>query len=297
MFDYMEYSRAVDDFLVRMERESQDLHSDIQEALKGICRLLGISRVEAEFYVNSIEEGKNPKNCVCFYQEGESNPECVYTQREVTGDDYPAVYRVYAAEGKEKWSDIELDKINVFIKALFCFNVRAKAMQVAGELMYKDSELGVHNLSYFMKTVNGIINEGGIGKYGACYFDIKRVSLINDQLGRKIGTDIMKKYVTLLAEKLEQDDLVCRFGGDNFIVLFKKPELEIVKNHMLGTEIRYGSEEDDTIVVKSYAGFYMIPDDCGNATDIMDYLSMALQAARKSVETSFMVFFNEELLE
>lgn len=297
MFDYMEYSRAMDDFLVKMEQKSHYLNSDIHEALEEICRILEIAKVEAEFYANRIDEGKGIKKCICFYQKGNFNPECVYTQRETAGNDYLAVYRIYALEGKESWSDIQLDKINVLVKTLFSFNGRAKVTQVAGELMYKDSELGVYNLSYFTRIVNEIIEEGNIGKYGACYFDMKRVSIINDQLGRKTGTNVMKKYVNQLAEQLEPEDLVCRFGGDNFLVLFKKYELEIVKNYMLGAEVRYGPEEEDTILVTAYAGFYMIPDDCKSATDIMDYMSMALQAARKSVETSFMVFFNEDLLE
>lgn len=297
MFDYMEYSRAMDSFLVKMEKKSHYLNSDMHEALEEICRILEIAKVEAEFYAKRIDEGTGIKKCICFYQKGNVNQECVYTQRETAGNDYLAVYRIYAVEGKESWSDIQLDKINVFVKALFSFNGRAKVTQVAEELMYKDSELGVYNLSYFTRIVNEIIEEGNIGKYGACYFDMKRVSIINDQFGRKTGTNIMKKYVNQLAEQLEPDDLVCRFGGDNFLVLFKKYELEIVKNYMLGAEVRYGSEEEDTILVTAYVGFYMIPDGCKSATDIMDYMSMALQAARKSVETSFMVFFNEDLLE
>lgn len=297
MFDYIEYSRAMDNFLVKMEQKSHYINTDIQDALEEICRILTIAKVEAEFYANRMEEDKDSKNSICFYQKGNANPKCVYTQRETAGNDYFAVYRIYAPEGRESWSDIELDKINVFVKTLFSFNGRAKATQVAREFMYKDSELGVHNLSYFTKIVNEIIDNGDIGKYGACYLDMKRVSIINDQLGRETGTSVMKRYVSQLAEQLEPDDLVCRFGGDNFLVLFKKYELEIVKNYMLGAEVRYGAGEDDTILVTAYAGFYMIPDDCNNATDIMDYMSMALQAARKSVETSFIVFFNEELLE
>lgn len=297
MFDYMEYSRAMDNFLVKMEQKSHYINADIHEELEAICRILDIARVEAEFYANHIEEDKGSAKSICFYQKGNVNPVCVYTQREKAGNAYIAVYRIYALEGKESWSDIQLDKINVLIKTLFSFNGRAKVTQVAAELMYKDSELGVYNLSYFTKVINEIIEEGNIGKYGACYFDMKRVSMINDQLGRKTGTDVMKKYVNQLAEQLEPGDLVCRFGGDNFLVLFKKYELEVVKNYMLGAEVRYGSEEDDTILVTSYAGFYMIPDDCKNSTDIMDYMSMALQAARKSVETSFIVFFDEGLLE
>lgn len=297
MFDYMEYSRAMDNFLVKMEQKSQYINLDIYDALEEICRILEIAKVEAEFYADRIEEDRGIKNNICFYQKGKVNPECVYTQREAITNDYLAVYRIYAPEGKESWDDIRLDKIKVFVKALFSFNVKAKVTQVAADLMYKDSELGVHNLSYFTKTINEVIEDGNIGKYGACYFDMKKVSIINDQLGRKTGTRVMKKYVNQLASQLEPDDLVCRFGGDNFLVLFKKYELEIVKNYMLGAEVQYGPGEDDTIVVTAYAGFYMIPDSCKNATDIMDYISMALQAARKSVETSFMVFFDEELLE
>lgn len=297
MFDYMEYSRAMDNFLVKMEQKSHYLNADIHEELEEICGILEIAQIDAEFYENRIEESKGSAKNVCFYQEGNVNPLCVHKQRETAGSAYIAVYSIYALEGKESWSDIQLDKINVLIKTLFSFNGRAKATHVAGELMYKDSELGIYNLNYFTKAVNEIIEDGNIGKYGACYFDMKRVSIINDQLGRKTGTNVIKKYVNQLAEQLEPEDLVCRFGGDNFLVLFKKGELEIVKNYMLGAEVRYGQEEEDTILVTSYAGFYMIPDDCKNSTDIMDYMSMALQAARKSVETSFIVFFNEELLE
>ena len=91
MFDYIEYSRAIDEFLVKMEQKSHQINSDIQDALEGICHLLGIARVEAEFYENYIEEGRGSDDCVCFYQEGTINPECVYTQREVTANDYAAV--------------------------------------------------------------------------------------------------------------------------------------------------------------------------------------------------------------
>ncbi|MGN0696847.1 MAG: putative bifunctional diguanylate cyclase/phosphodiesterase [Oscillospiraceae bacterium] len=291
--DTAEYSIALENFILKAEHISDIFSSDMSDALSDICRVLRISQVTASFYETPIHERRGEGNTAVFYSDGDPSRQDVMI-REVTGGGNIALYRMVRKAGGEDWSEEERSKLYVLQKALFAFNGRSRVMHMVDRLVFFDNEMDIHNLRFYMKTVASIIENGHIENYGACYYNLKRFSVINQNIGRDRGTAVMKKFASQLQEKLTDGELVCRIGGDNFIVLFKKEHLDIVSGHLSGTGIVYDEENNERVFVSAYAGYYMIPSDCSNPSQIMDSLSIAVNTAKNILKTSS-VFFDEKL--
>jgi diguanylate cyclase (GGDEF)-like protein/PAS domain S-box-containing protein len=59
--------------------------------------------------------------------------------------------------------------------------------------------------------------------------DINGLKLINDSFGHEIGDDLIKKSAEAIRKGCREDDIICRIGGDEFIILLPKtdaPEAE-----------------------------------------------------------------------
>ena len=70
-FDAAEYAQAMEKFIIKMKEIPELIHPGTQEAMEGICKSLGIARVEAVFYeVLEQEEQKWGGNAI-FYRGGE----------------------------------------------------------------------------------------------------------------------------------------------------------------------------------------------------------------------------------
>lgn len=162
-------------------------------------------------------------------------------------------------------------------------------------LNFKDAQLDMYNSNFFIKVAEEKIADGTIGTCVACFFNLKRFSLVNNQVGREKGTKVLKRYLTGLEEKLGKKGYVCRVSGDNFVMLFERELLDMVIDHLNGTIIELHMRGINRISLSAHAGYYVIPEDCKSSSDIMDRISMALSSA-KYVQKVPHVFFDEEIM-
>lgn len=166
----------------------------------------------------------------------------------------------------------------------------------AKAVSFMDMELGIYNMNNFMKCVGDCMNAGKIGQYAACFFNIRRMSIINSQIGRDNGTKLLKKYLTALQGLLQADGCVCRLSGDNFLMLFHKEKVFKVTEYLEESIVELNDSENTRITMGTHAGYYMIPADCSGVTEIMDRISMAFNTA-KYIKRIPKVFFNDEIKE
>lgn len=295
-FDYKEYSEAMDDFLLQMEQIHSHLHPDIAKALSRLCVLLRIAKVEACLYENAREQTLNHGECACFYSNGEADESRSVSYSETAENGNIASYRFVAAAGADAWDEIELDKLRLLSKMLFVYNGRSRILNLVEKLVFQDPQLKIYNLAYFMKTCGMLIKAECIGDYGAGYFNLKRFSNVNQQLGRNDATEVMSAFVKGLQKLLVEEECICRVGGDNFVVLFRKANFEKVLQYLKGQGMVYDAENDNKIFVGTTAGYYLISENTRNAEEIMDNISMAFNHA-KNITNEPYVIYTEELAE
>lgn len=293
-FNAVEYSKAFDNFIIKAERILDFFDPKISDALSDICCVLRIAKISVLFYDTPRHEQRGEGNAMVFYSCGEADKSRVFTAREVTSGGNVAVYSFMQQTVGADWDDEERSRLVILEKALFAFNGRSRVMHMVDRIIFFDEDMGIPNLRFFMKNISMLIESRQIDKYGASYFNLKRFSVINQNIGRERGTVVMKKYISQLQEKLSDGEYVCRIGGDNFVVLFKKEKLETVSAHLSGVGIVYDEDDNERVFVSAYAGYYMIPSDCRKSSDIMDSLSIAVSTAKNILKTNC-VFYDEKL--
>lgn len=169
-------------------------------------------------------------------------------------------------------------------------------LSVIDMLRFRDQQLGIYNLTYWMTRVSDAVAKGKIGQYHAVYFNLKHFSMINDTYGRDVGTEIMKRFVVQLDEYLGDDEYLCRIGGDNFALFFQKRHLSFVMDYLQGAAVSVDGTEDNLVHVEACAGYYMIPEmePISDPNVVMDRISEAYHTA-KTVKHKPYIFWNKEM--
>ena len=166
-FDVKEYAQALDKFIIHMEKIPDLINPETQAAMDSLCQVLRISRVEADFYENLGYEEEKWGGRAVFYHNGECDTERSIVYKEWTEEGNLMKYTISPMKGEAEWDGIEREKIQVFLKVLLTFNGRTRMQQVVERLTFRDQELGMYNMTWFMKSANQIISEGEISKYAA----------------------------------------------------------------------------------------------------------------------------------
>lgn len=292
-FNYKEYSEAMDEFLLKMGQIASHTYQDTERALARICRLLRIAKVDVTYYESAHHEMRDKGELFIFYAQKQADNTRLISFREEAQNGAVAVYHVYPFTPEEKWSQLELEKICLLTKMLFVYNGRLHVMQIAENLVYLDPDLGVYNLSYFLKCCGEQIAQGRIGKFTACYFNLKRFSTVNQKLGRKKATEIMADFIHSLQKKLEKEEIICRIGGDNFIILFYNEHMPVVMDYLRGMGILYDEDTGRRVFINTTAGYYPIPNDTQIASDILDNAGLAFSLAQNVLGEPYLIFDNK----
>ena len=296
---FNEYMRAVERFIKKtmtLQEATPDVMTDLIEEL---CVILRIGKVEMLAYDNEASEYLGLYTYHCYYDCGNVCDSVSISKRIITSDDNIVVYNVYLKTDTEEWSEEECEKIHIFI-ALFCtFNGKMRLVKLTQHLTYYDVELDMYNLNQFMKNVRLLCRNERIDSFAAVRFNLKRFSIVNQQLGRENGTRVMKQFISCIDEILtEEYEVVCRMGGDNFVVLIKQEKLDKLLEILSGTGIVYDEARNERICISATVGVYIIPDLDSFVlhSDVIDRVSMAFNLAKASSNKQDVVFFNDDIL-
>ena len=113
-----------------------------------------------------------------------------------------------------------------------------------------DSLTGAWNRESFYLTYTRRIQLTPEKKFGAIFFDIDNLKMINDNYGHLEGDKAIKMVMNVIFNVLPQGGNVCRFGGDEFIVLYdcdKQEEMDTILS-----DIKNTIKQNEQIKAKQY---------------------------------------------
>lgn len=151
--------------------------------------------------------------------------------------------------------------IFAYIVSLQNYNDRKKIEQLS--LLYEkqantDELTGLYNRRYFNNFLKlAILTLGDTGMLHVAMFDIDDFKFVNDKYGHPFGDVILRKFSSLLRKTENNGTTVCRYGGEEFLVLIPKKdktEALAIVNQIL-EETRTSIEINDGRFITVSAGF------------------------------------------
>ncbi len=113
------------------------------------------------------------------------------------------------------------------------------------QLSQYDDLTQIFNRRYFLEIVHyhfKIIHQKNSS--AIMMIDIDNFKKINDTYGHLVGDDVLKYTVKQISENLREDDILARYGGDEFIVFF--PCISKKDIHTIAARIQSKLEEHKT---------------------------------------------------
>jgi diguanylate cyclase (GGDEF)-like protein len=112
----------------------------------------------------------------------------------------------------------------------------------------RDPLTGLFNRRYLEETLGREIHRAIREQcpLSIIFMDIDRFKLFNDTFGHEMGDTVLRELGAFLNEQVRYEDIACRYGGEEFVVVLPDAPLEIAKHR--AEEIRLGVK---TLKVKS----------------------------------------------
>jgi len=181
-----------------------------------------------------------------------------------------------------------------------------KSQQKIFQLAYFDSLTDLPNRKYFEDVLPDFVDE--VKKYNykvaLIYIDLDNFKVVNDTLGHALGDKFLKQIGHLIKKCLRHSDFVCRFEGDEFVILLpginnKEDAINVVERIIDVLQIPFTSYEKKFYITASI-GIAIYPDDSDDIHTIVKYATMAMNSAKENGKNSYCLFeshMNTKLLE
>ena len=101
----------------------------------------------------------------------------------------------------------------------------AKRSCLLEEQAHLDNLTRVYNRHRFLEFVDEI--EDSKREYSLCIIDIDHFKAVNDEFGHDVGDIVLKEVAGVLKDNIRGNDILARWGGEEFILLLDGVGIEI----------------------------------------------------------------------
>jgi diguanylate cyclase (GGDEF)-like protein/PAS domain S-box-containing protein len=270
----------------------------------GSIRAANRAFTEITGYEEAEVVGRNPSLLQSGLQ-GESFYQAMWTElernglwrgeiwnRRKSGEIYPELLTISAVRD-------ETDQISHYVAVFSDITQIKRSQQELDFLAHHDPLTELPNRLYFNQRLEQALeatDQGG--GLAVLFLDLDGFKNINDSLGHPLGDELLQVVARRLAERVSEEDLVARVGGDEFLVL-----LESVATHeAAGTQAQHLIDAfSDPFWLQGYelslgatVGISVYPDAGTDASTLVKNADAALHFAKANGRNHY-AFYSQEL--
>lgn len=196
------------------------------------------------------------------------------------GEIYPEHLKIVAVKNNR-------NEIVNFVSLFSDISLSKKHIEEMQHLAYHDALTGLPNRAKFSSHIESAIDQANkTGKsFVVAYLDLDNFKPINDQHGHGAGDDLLKAVSHRLNKCVRNNDIVARFGGDEFVILLTNVnndhEADVALNRMCGSIAKPFSINGHTISVTASIGLTTYPFDACDVDSLLRHADQALYDAKR----------------
>ncbi|WP_310830663.1 ABC transporter substrate binding protein [Paenibacillus pedocola] len=162
------------------------------------------------------------------------------------------------------------------------------------QLAYNDVLSGLPNRLSLTEALEKFIKENSGGHAALFFLDIDNFKYINDTMGHTFGDELLVKVGERLLELSDSRSRHFRFGGDEFVILFKDSkgfgEVTAYANSLV-QGFKEPFQLDDSIVhISTSIGIAQYPDNGVNAEELLKNADIAMYKAKEAGKGTYVIY-------
>jgi len=97
----------------------------------------------------------------------------------------------------------------------------ARRSRILRRQLVKDGLTGLFNHNYFISLLEGEVERARryASSFALFMMDIDQFKMVNDTYGHPVGDRVIKKLARILQQRLRRNDIISRYGGEEFAVV------------------------------------------------------------------------------
>ncbi len=163
------------------------------------------------------------------------------------------------------------------------------------EISKTDSMTGLYVKSAVLKTLDSMLERTPHGNLSILMFDIDKFKQINDSLGHQIGDRCIKTIASLAKTSFRNDDILGRYGGDEFIVLL--PGTAPVKAYIIADRFRQLIQSKTSPQITISVGIASFPEDANSSELLIEAADKALYISKQKGRNQVTLYSSQKAKE
>lgn len=204
--------------------------------------------------------------------------------------------RLKNADGTYRWHRVKLssmEKNGKMYRALgrmTDIDKEVNKMQQLSDATMRDKLTGLYNKNAFYTLVKKYMEDGG-EKGVLLFLDLDNFKNVNDQMGHLTGDEILMKAAESMKSIFRSDDVVSRFGGDEFMIFVKGIDRKVAagKIQTLRAEIERIKAEchAENTGLSACIGVSIYPSDADNVEQLVSEADVAMYYVKQNGKNGY----------